>query len=519
MRSMFCVAAVLLSVSLAVPAVRAESASTCNPEALNECSYTITNGRCKVTFDRRSPATPPTIYAHPDAEICVVVVNNYPLEQLTVDLKSSSIVLRPDTFQTLFNSISANLGKVVLTFSTQMSSQMKGRFVQTIKDPCALQPGGLPCALDTIAAGQIELASTINGIHPYEDLRPQFDELSAALLPPTGLVDSTPNPLLTCTTSRCVRSELKKIENAFEYNLGQSNINKCRTKWSGLDNDLANAQASSASSLYQPQIKTLKDNQAMLDKQISALEDETKRLKALSDGLGELDLDQPDSPVFMLPPPESTRGNSLSTSWTLNSTNQLLPLVKRVTADKLTDEDSYSFSNLATPPAKQAIVTVTVQYQSPSPLEFATGVAFPVTPYHSYAAGQETTDNLGTIVAKESKTYTVVPMALVHYRLGERHFHGNSTAFFATGGIGVNVSTTQVEGAVGATWSFRTLALSFLCDIGRDTHLGAGLKPNHPLGVYTAPPTTTSISFKPAIAISVRIPLGGGGSSSASGSN
>src|ERR1035441_10265074 len=62
-------------------------------DALPACSYTTTNNSCKVTIDRINPSTPPTIYVRPACKVYIIVQRAYPLERLTLDWKSSTIVI------------------------------------------------------------------------------------------------------------------------------------------------------------------------------------------------------------------------------------------------------------------------------------------------------------------------------------------------------------------------------------------------------------------------------------------
>ena len=193
----------------------------------------------------------------------------------------------------------------------------------------------------------------------------------------------------------------------------------------------------------------------------------------------------------------------------MNYSNKLLPIAKMVAADTLKPEDIFYFSGIADAPSKQPIITLTVQFQSTSRVELSTGLMVPFTPYHSYAKGS---DASGNAIVQETTTYVVVPMAFVNYRVAEWPTRKQASAFFFTGGVGVNSSTKAVEFGAGATYSYRSFAVSMLFDIGRDTQLGGGLTPGGSLGKYSAPPTTTTWGVKPAAAVSIRIPLGGGSS-------
>jgi len=109
----------------------------------------------------------------------------------------------------------------------------------------------------------------------------------------------------------------------------------------------------------------------------------------------------------------------------------------------------------------------------------------------------------------------VVPMATLNYRLGRELVAGRQrVAFFGTGAVGYNPATTSVEFGIGPSFSWKSIALSALVDIGRDTKLAGGFYVGEKLGLSNVPkqPSTSTIwSIKPAVGLSVRIPLGGTG--------
>ena len=84
------------------------------PSSLTTCSYVALNGSCTVTIDRLNPIVPPTIYAKRDAVITVNVINPSPFEDLTLDWKSTTAVLPPDIFSTIFSALTGNLGKITV---------------------------------------------------------------------------------------------------------------------------------------------------------------------------------------------------------------------------------------------------------------------------------------------------------------------------------------------------------------------------------------------------------------------
>ena len=257
-------------------------------------------------------------------------------------------------------------------------------------------------------------------------------------------------------------------------------------------------------------VDKLLKNQSVLDDNIKLLPVSAAKIKALADGLHSIAIAASGSEfnaVIIDTAPNDK--NYQNETWILNYSNKLLPTAKLVAADTLKPEEAFYFSGIADAPNKQPIITLTVQFQSTSRVELSTGLMVPFTPYHSYAKGS---DASGNPIVQETTTYVVVPMAFVNYRVAEWPTRQQASAFFFTGGVGVNSSTKAVEFGAGATYSYRSFAVSMLFDIGRDTQLGGGLTSGGSLGKYSAPPTTTTWGVKPAAAVSIRIPLGGGSS-------
>src|SRR5580704_6042412 len=79
------------------------------------CSYAALNGDCTITIDRLNPITPPTIYASPSAKITVAVINPSAYENLTLDWKSTTAAVPPDTFSTVLSALTGNLGKITVS--------------------------------------------------------------------------------------------------------------------------------------------------------------------------------------------------------------------------------------------------------------------------------------------------------------------------------------------------------------------------------------------------------------------
>lgn len=113
-----------------------------------------------------------------------------------------------------------------------------------------------------------------------------------------------------------------------------------------------------------------------------------------------------------------------------------------------------------------------------------------------------------------------VPFAAADLRLGnDFELGGWRAAFYATAGLGYNISQESADYLVGPSLSWRGVLLSALCDFGNGARLGQGLTVGESLpgtpASSTTPYTPTTISTIPTtnhmvpaftIGISVRIP-------------
>jgi hypothetical protein len=99
----------------ALPTAAGQGTKTCEaiPVNKNVCSYAGLNGDCTITIDRLNPITPPTVYARPDAKIKVVVINPSPYENLSLDWKSTTAAVPPDSFSTVFSALTGTLGRFI----------------------------------------------------------------------------------------------------------------------------------------------------------------------------------------------------------------------------------------------------------------------------------------------------------------------------------------------------------------------------------------------------------------------
>lgn len=531
---------------------------------LPSCSYSALNGNCRVTINRFKPVTPPTIYVKPECKVYVVVqpINGYKLEHLTLDWKQGSIVLPPDVFSTVFTAISPNLGKLSVTrIKTNQAPLTCENQLYLCQNSAA------------VSEAQERVLQQIAASDPVPKLKDTITDINTALLPPPVPLPSATDPKqawydasgwLTRATQKidaAVPSEAGvKLLHRQRLNLdadvtrftseSQSEVKNAQTLLMKAEKSLAQAQAEVDASdkavrENQPNSVALKQkaddglrsaqrdqfraeadlraafldaqgaeeiaaNEAFVDQNDDELETLTRRLEALSGGMKGL---TPSSGGIeganTISDPDPTDNNYQNQVWNLNYVNELQPITKRVAADTLKSGSSSSLGGIADPSPKQTIVSITVQFQNPLPVEASAGLMVPFTPYHSYA---KSTDSLGNPIAQETTSYALVPIALVNVPFKQWIVHKQPSAIFASGGVGVNSVTSAVEFGAGLTFSYRSFEISALADIGRDSKLTGGITPNGSLGSYGAPPTQSVWQVRPSAAIGIRIPIGGASS-------
>lgn len=471
-----------------------------DPALLPDCSYTTTNRSCKLAIDRFNPSTPPTIYVLPSCRVHVIVTNAYAFETLTLDWKSSAVVLAPDAYRNAFAAISSGAARIAIPFSAKFAP----------RENRELQPESRVAYIEDLQRQQAALANEIASFpDPVNRFAALIPELRKALQPPPGGTDTPGQPWQhTAAWQSAMLHDLRE--------LFPSNFSTIQQNIDNLDAEIATLQKEPASIDEAWRVNQLADVQPTLDAAWKQGRDPFLRIQALIDGISRL-------PTAGAPPSggadiiDSAPGdtNYRDEVWALNDQNLIAPLAERISAPTLRTEAQSAWNEFAEPPFKRPIVSISVRFQSPSRLEFSTGLMVPLTPNHGYTISDVVAAGSVTgYTVQETKTYTVVPIALLNVLLRQWIARSQPSAFFATGGIGINASTSNVEFGLGGTYSYRCFEFSLLADIGRDTHLKGGLTVGQSLG--TSPPltlpTSTSFGVKPAFSVAVRIPLGGASS-------
>lgn len=470
-------------------------------DPLPSCSYSAVNDNCSVAINRMNPVTPPTVYVHRGCSVRVTVINPSPLETLTLDWKSSTAVVPPDVFQTVFTALSPNLGKLTVV------PPLPGRAAEVTG--CEVSSTGCTTSPDRISEAQQRVQDSVVNIPAFaSNATTAVNLVKDALQPPLvgqpGYVYPWQN----------FQAWKESIVAPLGTAIAAVNLDDLRGKVSLLNLEVTAYKQAASSDSDQVNAARLVANQAIVQGAFDALVALVGKLQGLKDAISGLTANNtalPDNSLISDPTPNDK--NYEAQSWNINYANSLLPIAKRVSAGTLQSQTAATLGALADASPKQTLVTIAVQFESPSRVETSAGFMLPTTPYHSFskaavATNGKVTDN----IVQQTTTYTVIPAVFVNVRAKEWIARKQPIAILVTGAVGYNPSTSSVEfGAPGLTLSYRFIALSALLDIGRDTKLAGGFTVGQSLGLSnpSSPLTTTYWSLRAAVAVSIRLPLGG----------
>lgn len=464
--------------------------SQCDPVGTTTCSYTGLNGNCTIYIDRATPAAPPTTYARHGSIVTVSVVNLSPFEQLSMDFSSAKAVIPTDSFQAFMSGQSGTLQKLSIIDLSQ------GR------DVSLLSTSGPGDELTAISKKQ-------SSIYSAYDLSTFFPVLAQVL---------TPNvPLSACQDAAAADPpagpnpwyNLEGWKNSVRSQIGSDPGGKPLDP-SGVSNTLSNIDVE-ISNVMQHVSALSSDAQAKLKPQVDIVNQNQMALRARTDLLGWIaQLKKNDPQSYPLMDVSQSGSDWIQATWNLNATNTAAAVAKRLAT--VPYKPAQAGDLILSPAPKQSLVAVTVQYQSTPRLEFSTGLMVPTLPFHSYAVAATAIN--GTItgnVVQESKTFTVVPLALVNVSVWQGIAGRQPVAGFLSLGTGYNPATSNVEFGVGGSFSWKSLQFGALADIGRDLQLAGGFTVGETLPASNPPkPLTTTVwGVKPAFSLSVRIPITG----------
>jgi hypothetical protein len=440
-----------------------------------------------VVIDRLRPTTPPTIYAKHNTDITVYVGDLSPFETLYLDWKSTTTSVPPDTFSAILAGVSPTVGKFTVLENHEVG------FVGA-RGP------------KEISSDQNDLLNEIQAINPITGASPWLDKVKQVLQPVPGDVCSRPD--INAPWVNPVGWKKTVVE-------GITNAIPTQDRLQVLNDKLVSLGKEIGLIADPDDKKTLTDYQTTIK---GALDNLTASSQSLQDLLGNIKKN-----VLEPVPPNVTQvihdaqpgdKNYQTQVWTLEYANNLASAAKRVGVAAGSYKPASALTDMVDAPTKVPISSITVQYQQPTRVEVSTGVMVPFLPYHSYAAAAVAANGVVTgNVVQETLTYTVVPVAAVNILAKEWSTPPQRTAVFGSIAVGYNPATSAVEFGTGVAFSWRSIVLSGMADIGRDTQLTGGFTVGQPLAASNPakPLTTTVWGVKPAAELSVRIPLGGSG--------
>jgi hypothetical protein len=485
----------------------------------------------------------------PGSELRVDVYNTIPFETLTVDLSSFTAVLRPDTFQTIFNSLTPNASK-----ATGVEQILKnGAAVPFPKVDLAT----LETSAETAIYGQNRVIDETDASLVLQQIAVASQGIprQGCFISVANTTDEFPNPWFetdrwkrkvvdrlaiahdgTAKKADDLTNEAKPIhdqittlqQNAKEWNVYVASPAGKKQKLSEDDQRKLNH--------INQLVEALQVQDQALNYKITIRGDvgngnkEPDRLDALSKAVNPI-VGNPvttdahtKNPVteFVIDVPKSGRAFNVSGVWALNYTNFLTNAVSPMSQSSYAPgpQLSSSYAQLSAS-AKTQAMSITVQSTNKEWVEASAGFLVPVRAYHSYSAAAQASG--GTVVnnvVQETLTHTVVPAAFVNMNLLEIPNRHGSWAFFVSPFVGYNASTSAVETGIGPSMSWRSIQLDLMADYASDTYLKGGFTVGQSLGASNpaSPLTKNAYSWRFAPGISIRIPLGGSsGSSGTSG--
>jgi hypothetical protein len=479
----------------------------------NPCSFSALNSDCDLGIDRLRPLAPPTINIRRGHKITVEIAHPSPFEQLSLDLKSATSVAPADQWQSVFSALSPAAAKFTLTAPYVPHT-------------------GTQLAKDQIKQSQADLLKALQA--PFENAGSAFSLIKPATQPPPGDVCfGTDDPLSPWLhIGKWIAAVDERLDVALKIVLPDGiyrDTSAATGKIKALDAEIAKLGSNDAT---QAEIDALKANQKTLSDAVTALDAALIKLRNLKKVIDAVpDPETPAGKAFTATQTpktiidlqsEKTKDgkvvlndrNDLNEQWSLDFVNTLMPAIKNALSDP-SDAIKSALADLsAGAPSKTSLVTITAAYQTPPYVEVSTGLMVPMRPFHSYASAAVATNGTVTgYIVQESLTYTVVPGAQVNFVLKNWVAARQRAALFGSLAVGYNPTSSSVEFGFGPSFSWKSLVLTGLADVGRDTQLAGGFTVGQSLGTSsTAKPLTSTVwQVKPAVGISIRIPLGGSG--------
>jgi len=309
------------------------------------CSANITNKSCTIVVDRLRVLTPPTLNVRSDQPVKVTVRDISPFETLTLDWKSAAEVVPPDTFQTAFNGISANIAKITAAGAVSLGIEKRGSpdeeelgkledrsgaAIKTFKEDLAAGKAGVELYRKALLAPMADQSGCENDPqHPWF----RFDKWKTLT---EGNLNQGANAVDVATiTETTINVEVFQLLTLLQTKRQQAVKSDDIRKFNNM-------------------IKTALALSGSIQDTIAAMSDVKKliqpRYAALASAIHGLDPPAPAEVKFTISDPSAKNQNFRLVSYTLNYQNKLAPAAKLVAGDisKAIQDDPTGLSTLAT---------------------------------------------------------------------------------------------------------------------------------------------------------------------------
>lgn len=505
--------------------------------AQSACSTEKVNGNCQVSIDRNYPITLPTIQMRPGTKVSVVLINPLPFETVTLDPQSAQGVVGTEQFANFLTTASPNLKAIVAVTEERSKRGGFSLFplppepndtpeLKTVKDDLNDLTNNLKAGYTALDGQKSNLDSFAkNATFIYLQLqeilsplpRPTYETGTHVKMPIRhSELESTVSPWDDYPQWRSVL--LCELAAACDGVNTMPTFMGLLTEAIGLLSVLP-AIGSSQPTKVVPGINDLIfDTSAFTDKAIKTAKDIDKlpeaqkteyrgRLKPLVDSQNQLstDLSNYATAISVIAKDLQTYFVNIRQTEGAASRTQSVQLgeihdprfssSQNATGARLLGRQVVfsvnAVNNVASPPTvvvpiaqKKSIDTITVLYADPI-FEVSTGVFFSTLPDRSFANQTVVTQNPGgvpptqgnVVITQTITRPTVEPFVAANWRIGHDFLWlgGRRGAMYVTTAVGINTNAaTTADFAFGPSISWRSVMLSPLYHLGRDTRLTQG---------------------------------------------
>jgi hypothetical protein len=501
--------------------------------AQTACSTEKVNGDCKIVIDRSYPITLPVIQLRSGKKVTVEVINPLPFETLSLDPQSAQLVSGTDQIANFFTTASPNLKAIVAVTDQRTSRGGFNLLPLSINpdDPDNVKKvkADLIDLSNRLKTAQANLSAQGTRLRDFSShatlVYLQIQEILSSIPRPagTGTLEALRDPTLASTPSPWSNYGQWRMFLLCELAATCDGVQP-NPAFAGLLQEannlltLVTPTSSGAPSKFVPGInEPILDGSAFTDKAIDTAKDINQlptdqqseyrqRLKALVENQMELSTDLSIYSSAISPIAKDLQSYFIN----IKQTEALVSRTTTVSLGRIYDPQDVSngtsaggklfgrqvvysinaVNNVSVPPAavpataqKKSINSITVLYADPI-FEVSAGVFFSTLPNRSFANQTIVTQNPGgvptqgnVVIAETISRPTVEPFVAGNWRLGHDFVWPGRRrgAVYFTAALGINTnSATTADVAFGPSISWRSMMISPLYHLGRDTRLTQG---------------------------------------------